>query len=122
MQREPPPETRSYPAPVAFLRNVPPPDQMYTGNAKGKEEEGNGERERERKKKGKKESEGKMRQRVMRGDSHRLLLCIISTWKKGGSHGVLKEDGEGEGKNGGGEVVEKYGRGKRMEEKKRRRR
>lgn len=121
MQREPPPETRSYPAPVAFLRNVPPPDQMYTGNAKGKEEEGNGERER-KKKKGKKESEGKMRQRVMRGDSHRLLLCIISTWKKGGSHGVLKEDGEGEGKNGGGEVVEKYGRGKRMEEKERRRR
>lgn len=35
-----------------------------------------------------------MRQSVMRGDSHRLLLCIISTWKKGGSYGVLKEKGK----------------------------
>lgn len=53
MQHEPP-ETRSYPAPVAFLRNVPAPDQMYTGNTKGKEEGDEGrekKRERERRKK-----------------------------------------------------------------------
>lgn len=51
MQHEPP-ETRSYPAPVAFLRNVPAPDQMYTGNTKEEGDEGREKkRERERRKK-----------------------------------------------------------------------